>query len=113
MNKILSVIFSFIFCVFISISSIAQVKVYATLSPDKIHKNEYVTYRFVVENGTAIKNIQLPRFKDFTVVSGPAEENGASTVNGKASSYAALSFILQPQKTGKNFLGRSFRFCSG
>lgn len=107
MNKILSVIFSFIFCVFISISSIAQVKVYATLSPDKIHKNEYVTYRFVVENGTAIKNIQLPRFKDFTVVSGPAEENGASTVNGKASSYAALSFILQPQKTGKISLGEA------
>lgn len=101
MDKNLPFIFSFLFCVLLSAGTQAQVKVYATLSPDRIHKNEYVTYRFVIENGTAIKNIQLPNFKDFTVVSGPSEENGASMVNGRTTSYAALSFILQPKKIGK------------
>lgn len=101
MNKNLLFIYSLFFCVFISAEATAQVKVYATLSPNQIRKNEYVTYRFIVENGNAIKNIQLPAFKDFIVVSGPSEENGASMVNGKTTSYAALSFILQPKKTGK------------
>ncbi len=107
MNKILPFIFSLFFYVFTFTHVAAQVKVYATLSPDKIYKNEYVTYRFVVENGSAIKDIKIPAFKDFKMVSGPNEENGASIVNGKSTSYAALSFILQPQKTGKISVGEA------
>ena len=59
----------------------AQVKIYATVSPAVIHKNELAAYTLVIENSSGITNIDPPSFVDFTLLSGPNEESTIS-ING-------------------------------
>lgn len=100
MNKNLQQLFFLLLGFLIANPVAAQVKVYASIHPQQIKKNEYATYRMVIENGSQISNVKLPKFNNFNVISGPAEESGASYTNGKMASYLALSFTLQPKKTG-------------
>lgn len=83
----------------------AQVKFYSTVSPQKIGKNEYTTLRIVVENSGEISGLKLPAFDGFKVVSGPNQESGMSSVNGKVSQHIAFSYILQPTSIGKKTIG--------
>lgn len=83
----------------------AQVKFYSTISPKKIGKNEYTTLRIVIENANDIKNLRLPHFDGFNVVSGPNQESGMSSVNGNVTQHIAYSYILQPTSPGTKSLG--------
>ncbi|MEO6537443.1 MAG: BatD family protein [Ferruginibacter sp.] len=79
----------------------AQVKFSATISPAQINKDEYATLRLVVENAADIKQISPPSLKGFVIISGPNQESGMSSVNGKVDQYIALSYVVQPRKPGK------------
>ena len=85
----------------VAFAALAQVKFTASISPQQVNKNEYVTLRLEVENGNNIGQIIPPSLKDFIVVSGPNQETGMSNVNGAVTQYIAWSYILQPKRSGQ------------
>ncbi len=101
------------FFILAGLKAAAQTNFVATLSPKQIYKNEYVTLRLVVENGDNIQKINVPSLKDFNIISGPNQESGMSTVNGKVSQYVALSYVLQPRRSGQLNLGTASAVISG
>jgi len=78
-----------------------QVKFSTVTSSKEIGKSDFVQIEFVVENAQQIEEITPPSFHDFQVVKGPIQSSGMSIVNGAMSQYKALSFVLQPTKTGR------------
>jgi hypothetical protein len=82
-------------------SSIGQLKISQEISPSQINKDEYATLKIIVQNSNNVQEIIPPSLKNFTVISGPGQESGTSSVNGQVTSYTALVFILKPNKTGK------------
>ena len=96
--------FTFIgFVFFLSAGPLAaQVKFTTILSSNEIGKKEFVQVEFVVENAKKIENISAPAIpEDFKIVEGPVQSSGMSIVNGNMSQYKAISYVLQPSKTGK------------
>lgn len=87
-------------CSFMLIHSFAQVRFYATLSPNRINRDEYSTLRLVIENAGEIEKVASPDLSKFTIISGPNQESGMSNVNGSVSQYLALSFVIKPRKPG-------------
>ena len=85
---------------FAGYSAIAQVRFSASITPNTIGKNEYAQLKFTVENAGEVQQIDPPRLKDFTIVSGPGQESGMSMVNGNVKKYIALSYIIRPKGTG-------------
>ena len=83
----------------------AQVRFYAAISPGKINKDAYVTYRIVIDNPTSIDNISTPSFKNFTIVSGPVQENGVSSLNGNPTTFVSMVYVLKPRRTGRMIIG--------
>lgn len=79
----------------------AQVKFTTIASSKEVGRGEYVQVEFVVENAEQIEHLEHPTFQDFNIVQGPIQSSGMSIVNGSMSQYKALSFVLQPVKTGK------------
>ena len=79
----------------------AQVKFTTIISSKEIGRSDYVQVEFVVENAKQIEHLAPPAFPDFHIVEGPMQSSGMSIVNGNMSQYKAVSFILQPVKTGK------------
>lgn len=79
----------------------AQVRFTASISPAQIGKDEYAQLKLVVENAKDVQDIQPPLLKNFTIVSGPNQESGMSSVNGNVKKYIALSFIIKPKTIGK------------
>lgn len=78
-----------------------QVKFTTVVSSQEVGKSDYVQVEFVVENAKQIDNLTPPDFSGFRVAQGPIQSSGMSIVNGDMSQYKALSFVLQPMKTGK------------
>src|SRR4051812_45927493 len=93
----------FLLCsfLFISFCGDAQVKFYATVSPEIIHKDELTTFRMVIENSNNLEHISPPDFGNFILISGPNQESGMTNINGSVKSYLALTFILKPRKAGE------------
>ncbi|MEP6711328.1 MAG: BatD family protein [Ferruginibacter sp.] len=91
----------------------AQVNFSATISPAQINKDEYATLRLMVENTGDIKNFSLPALNDFIIISGPNQESGMSSVNGKVDQYIAISYVLQPRKPGKINIGNASAVIAG
>jgi len=83
------------------IPAMAQVNFTTIASSKEIGRNDYVQVEFVVENAQQIEHLAHPAFQDFHIVQGPIQSSGMSVVNGTMSQYKALSFVLQPLKTGK------------
>jgi hypothetical protein len=79
----------------------AQVKFSTVTNSHEIGRGDYVQIEFVVENARQIDHLTPPVFPDFQIVEGPNQSSGMSIVNGNMSQYKAISFILQPNKTGK------------
>jgi BatD DUF11 like domain len=79
----------------------AQVKFSTVANSREVGRGEYVQIEFVVENAKTIDHLTPPVFSDFQVVQGPIQSSGMSIVNGVMSQYKAISFVLQPNKTGK------------
>lgn len=78
-----------------------QVKFTTIASSREVGRNDYVQIEFVVENAQQIEHLVQPSFPDFRVVQGPIQSSGMSIVNGNMTQYKALSFVLQPVKTGR------------
>jgi hypothetical protein len=89
------------FLLFICSWTIAQTRFSASLSPSRINKDEYVTFRLVVENASNVQQIEPPSFRDFMVISGPNEESGMNYINGVVKNFISLSYVLQPRKPGR------------
>ncbi len=86
-------------------SSFAQVKFFAVCPEKKIGKNDMLQIQFKIENASHIETIIPPSFKNFTIVSGPNQESGMTSINGKVNQYVAIGFSLQPKSTGKFTIG--------
>ena len=91
----------------------AQVNFSAAISPAQINKDEYATLRLVVENAGDIKQIIPPPLNGFVIISGPNQESGMSSVNGKVDQYIALSYVLQPRKAGTINIGSATAVIGG
>ncbi|MGH2566650.1 MAG: BatD family protein, partial [Ginsengibacter sp.] len=46
-----------------------------------------------------------PTFKNFSVVSGPNQESGMTSINGKVDQYVSVSFVLKPNSPGSFTIG--------
>ncbi len=79
----------------------AQVTFSTVASTTDLSKDDYIQIEYVVENAGRIDDIKPPNFSGFTIVQGPNESTGMSIINGNSSQYKALTFILQPLRTGK------------
>lgn len=79
----------------------AQIKFTASVSPENPGKDEYVTLRFTAENAHAIEKINIPRLKDFNIISGPIQESGMNNLNGRVREYMAISYVVQPKHSGR------------
>ena len=71
----------------------------ATVDPQIVGKNGYVTVRYEIENLNATA-FSAPSFTNFEIISGPNQENGMSSVNGAVTRYVALSYVLRPKSIG-------------
>src|SRR5580704_8229211 len=78
-----------------------QVKFTTVVSSSNVGKGDYVQIEFVVENAKEIDELTPPDIHGFTIVQGPIQSSGMSIVNGNMSQYKGLSFVLEPEKTGK------------
>jgi hypothetical protein len=85
----------------------AQVTFSASCPQKKIGKNDLLQVSFKVENATHVETIIPPSFKNFSIASGPNQESGMTSINGKTSQYIAISFYLQPKSTGKFTIGHA------
>lgn len=59
-----------------------------------------VRIQFMIENPTNLSAFNPPEFKGFEVVQGPQQMQGSSFINGRASTYIAFSYVLQPKQPG-------------
>jgi hypothetical protein len=82
-----------------------QVKFTTVTSSQEVGRADYLQIEFVVENAKQIDQLTPPEFPGFHIAQGPIQSSGMSIVNGNMSQYKALSFVLQPTKTGKFTIG--------
>ncbi len=74
--------------------------------PEKtIGKNDYLQIAFKLSNASSVESINPPSFKNFVVVSGPNQESGMTTINGKTDQYVSIGYVLKPIKTGIFIIG--------
>jgi hypothetical protein len=78
-----------------------QVKFTTVVSSQDVGKSDYLQVEFVVENAKQIDDLTPADFPGFRIVQGPIQSSGMSIVNGNMSQYKALSFVLEPTKTGR------------
>ena len=83
------------------LSTSAQVKFTTVVSSQDVGKSDYLQVEFVVENARQIEDLTPADFPGFRIVQGPIQSSGMSIVNGNMSQYKALSFVLEPTKTGR------------
>src|SRR3984957_10651800 len=77
-----------------------QVKFTTVVSSQDVGKSDYLQVEFVVENARQIDDLTPADFPGFRIVQGPIQSSGMSIVNGNMSQFMALSFVLDPTKTG-------------
>jgi oxygen tolerance protein BatD len=82
-----------------------QVKFTTVVSSQDVGRSDYLQVEFVVENAKQIDDLTPPEFSGFHIIQGPIQSSGVSIVNGAMSQYKALSFVLEPTKTGKFTIG--------
>ncbi|HEY4110464.1 BatD family protein [Puia sp.] len=85
--------------------AVGQVKFTTVVSSQEVGKTDYLQVEFVVENARQIDDMTPPNFHGFRIAQGPIQSSGMSIVNGNMSQYKALSFVLEPEKTGKFTIG--------
>ena len=59
-----------------------------------------VQLRLEVANAKVVDQITPPAIPGFTVLSGPSQESGMTSINGVVKQYVALSYILKPKGPG-------------
>lgn len=98
----LVLLFAFLFCMH---TANAQVKFYAQSSEKSVPKNGVLQIDFVIENASSIKDLALPGFTHFAVLSGPNQSTSSSTINGKTITGYTISYLLQPNTNGSFSIG--------
>ena len=88
-------------CFLIITCAKSQVNISMSVSPSQINKDEYATLKIIIENANDVQQVTPPSLKNFIVLSGPNQENGMQPVNGHATRYVALSFIVKARQPGK------------
>ena len=85
--------------------SFAQVSFTTVCPQKKIGKNDYLQIQFKVDHASNVESINPPAFKNFSVVSGPNQESGMTSINGKVDQYVSIGYVLKPNATGKFTIG--------
>ena len=85
--------------------SFAQVSFTVECPQKKIGKNDYLQIQFKVDHATNVESINPPSFKNFSVVSGPNQESGMTSVNGKTDQYVSIGYVLKPNGPGNFTIG--------
>lgn len=85
--------------------SFAQVSFTAECPQKKIGKNDYLQIQFKVDHATNVESINPPSFKNFSVVSGPNQESGMTSINGKTDQYVSIGYVLKPNGPGNYTIG--------
>jgi hypothetical protein len=111
--KIILSLFFILTLVFFAQISFGQVKFSVICPQKKIGKNDMLQIQFKVENASRVDEINPPAFKNFTVVSGPNQEQSTSNINGKVSQYVALGYSLSPNATGTFTIGSATAVADG
>jgi hypothetical protein len=86
-------------------TSTAQANFTVVCPQNKIGKNEYLQVQFKVENASNVDAINPPSFKNFSVVSGPNQESGMTSINGKVDQYVSIGYLLKPNGPGNFTIG--------
>lgn len=87
--------------IIIAQQSNAQIK-FKTICPEnKIGKNDLLQIQFRIENASELESLVPPNFDQFTIVSGPNQEIGRFSFNGKIQEFTAISYYLRPLASGK------------
>ncbi len=94
-------------------ASYAQIKFSAICPEKRIGKNDLLQIQFKIENAAHVETIIPPSFKNFEIVSGPNQQSGMTSINGKIDQYIAISFFLQPKSTGKFTIGAAIARADG
>ncbi|MEP7279080.1 MAG: BatD family protein [Bacteroidota bacterium] len=81
----------------------AQVKFSTVIDEKEIGKGAYLQVQYIVENAASVESLKPPAFENFTIVSGPMQQNGMSIINGAVSKYEGVTYVLKPSHTG-NFI---------
>ena len=83
----------------------AQANFSAVCPQNKIGKNDYLQVQFKLENASNVESITPPSFNNFSVVSGPNQESGMTSINGKVDQYVSISYVLKPVAPGHYTIG--------
>lgn len=94
----------FLFTISISFSH-GQIKFFADCPNKKVGKYDYLEIQFTVENAGNVESITPPGFKNFSIVSGPNQQNSISNINGNIKQSLSVEFVLKPLSTGSFSIG--------
>ena len=83
----------------------AQATFNAVCPQNKIGKNDYLQVQFKLENASNVESISPPSFNNFSVISGPNQESGMTSINGKVDQYVSISYVLKPPGPGHYTIG--------
>ena len=84
----------------------AQGKFFTRLSDKTITADEELQVEFVLQNPQGrVSDFRPPVFKDFRVISGPAQMSNTQIINGQKSSEIAYIYVLRPKKEGTLTIG--------
>lgn len=84
-----------------SVANAQEFRFSAAVSSNTIGTDELVRIQFMIENPPQnTTDFKPPVFNGFTVIQGPSQMQGSSFVNGKGTTYVAVSYVLQPTAVG-------------
>ncbi|MGE5109147.1 MAG: BatD family protein [Sphingobacteriales bacterium] len=85
-------------------TSFAQVKFSAIPSATTIARDQALQIEFVLEGAEEMEGFSAPHFDGFTIIQGPQYGNSFSMVNGVVSHSVSITYLLMPQKNGKQII---------
>lgn len=79
----------------------AQVRIRVTVDATIITLNETIGFKIEAINAEGAPSVNItPILKDFTIVSGPAQQTNIQWVNGKMTSSRSLTWTILPKRSG-------------
>lgn len=90
----------FVFCVCATHCLLAQASFSASVSSNIIGKEESFQLKLMIENARHPEQVSPPPLTNFIILSGPVQESGSEEINGELRTYAGISYVLRPKKTG-------------
>lgn len=87
-----------------AIPSYAQVKFSAVPNASTIARDQALQIEFVLEGVDELETFSPPSFDGFTIIQGPQYGNYFSSMNGVVSHSVNITYLLMPQKSGKQII---------